>query len=257
MKYSCIVVDDHLMQRDILEMDLQKTGMLNVVATCANGQEAAKALMEHEIDIVFSDIDMPVLSGLELLKSLRHAPVFVFITAHAEYAVESYNLDVVDFMVKPVSFERLFRSVQKAVEYLELKKMAAQDKVSDFTETTDDTVQQGEDCFFIRENHNLVKLKFEEVAYIESMGNFSRIFTMHDKKHMTLVGLKNLEQALPAAVFTRVHKQYLINHTHVNVIGQGDVTLADKYTVPVGLSYRQALLDRVTGNNKTVTRFSG
>ncbi|MES2689785.1 MAG: LytTR family DNA-binding domain-containing protein [Bacteroidota bacterium] len=255
MKYRCIVVDDHLMQRDTLEMELEKTRLLEVVATCANGLEAAQVLADQDIDIVFSDIDMPAMSGLELLKSLKKAPVFVFITAHAEYAVESYNLDVVDFMVKPVPFERLFRSVHKAIEYLDIKKQLAQKQYNE--EDANATLQEGNDFFFIRENHNLVKLKFEDVAYIESMGHFSRIYTLNDKKHVTLVSLKNLEQALPASSFIRVHKQHLVNYRHINVIGQGDVTLADKYTVPVGLAYRQALVDLVVGNNKTITRFSG
>lgn len=255
MNYKCIIVEDHAIQRDVLEMDLQKTGLLDVVATCANGLEALKALKENEADIIFSDIDMPGLSGLELLRSLKHAPVFVFITSHPEHAVESFDLDVVDFVVKPASFDRILKTVNKAIEYLDLKKLAEQKRSRGFTKlSSGNALKDDDDHFFIRENYLLVKLKFQDVAYIESMGHFSQIFTLENKKHITLVGLKQLEQTLPASIFKRVHRQYMVNHHHINTIDEGELMVARKYTVPIGLSYRQGLLDEVVGN-KTITRF--
>lgn len=256
MKYKCIIVEDHTLQRDALEMDLLKTGLLEVVATCSNGLEAVKAMKEIEPDIVFSDIDMPGLSGLELLRSLKHPPVFVFITSHPEYAVESFDLDVVDFVMKPASFDRILKAVNKAIEYLDLKKLAEQKKSRGFTKlSSGNKLKDEDDHFFIRENYSLVKLKFKDVVYIESMGHFSQIFTLADQKHITLVGLKQLEQTLPSSVFKRVHRQYMVNHMHINTIDEGELMVARKYTIPIGLSYKQTLLDEVVGN-KTITRFN-
>ena len=189
IKYRCLIAEDNLLERDLLEMYLRRIPQLEIAAMCENGLEAQQALASQDIDLVFSDIDMPVLDGFGLLRTLKKAPVFIFISSHSEYAVESYNLDVVDFMTKPVSFERLLKSVNKAIEYAELKTNALQKQLS--------ITLEKENYFFIRESGDLVKLHFEEVAYMESMGDFSKIYSLQDKKHITLVNLKNLELQLP------------------------------------------------------------
>ncbi len=245
MKYNCLIADDNLLERDALEMHLKKMPQLEITAICENGLEALTAISAGDIDIVFSDIEMPELSGFGVLKSLKKAPVFVFISSHGEFAIESYNLDVIDFIVKPVTFERLLKAVNKAVEYLELKSSAP-------------TAQQGsvaenESYFFIRESNDLVKMMYDEVAYIESMGDFSKIYTVKDKRHITLVSLKNLELQLPAGHFTRIHKQFIINHHHLTAVSGDEVKIADKFLVPISQSLRQDLLDKVV-NKKIVTR---
>lgn len=245
-KYKCIIADDNLLERDALAMHLGKLEQLDIVATCEDGHEALKILQnDNDIDIVFSDVEMPDLSGFELLKSLKNAPVFIFISSHGEFAIESYNLDVVDFVVKPVTFPRLLKAVSKAVDYIELKRNAAphQQAASSPAET----------YFFIRESNDLVKLAYNDVAYIESMGDFSKIFTIDDHKHITLVSLKNLELQLPAEHFTRIHKQYIINHHHISAITADEVKIAAKYPVPLSQSMRQDLLDKVV-TAKVVTR---
>lgn len=244
--YRCLIVDDNMMERDILEMFLAKIPGMEVVSVCENGLEALEAISVQEPDIVFSDIEMPDLTGFGLLKSLKHAPVFVFISSHGEYALESYNLDVIDFMVKPVTFERLLRAVNKATEYIQLKKAAADQPPLD-------TYTGRDDHFFIRESNDLVKLLYADVAYIESMGNFSKIFTTKDKRHITLVNLKNLEAQLPASCFTRIHKQYIINHDHISAISAEEIRVADKFVLPLSQSFRQELMDKVVNRN-IVTR---
>lgn len=246
--YRCLVVDDNMMEREAVELYLGKIPQVTVVATCENGLEALRVLKEREIDLVFSDIEMPELTGFNLLKTIKNPPVFVFISSHGEYALESYNLDVVDFMVKPVSFERMLRAVNKAIEYIELKRNAQPQPGQE--------IQAGKgDHFFIRESNDLVKLMYAEVAYIESMGNFSKIFTVNDKRHITLVNLKNLEAQLPELHFTRVHKQYLINHDHISAISAEEIKIADKFVLPLSPMLRQQLLDKVVNQN-IVTRSS-
>ncbi len=244
-KYKCIIADDNILERDLLEMHVSKMPQLEIVASVADGFEAQQVLANTEVDIVFSDIDMPLLNGFGLVKSLKKPPVVIFISSHAEYAVESYNLDVIDFVVKPVTFERILKSVTKAIEYIELKNAAPTRQVS--------MTLEKENYFFIRESNDLVKLHFEEVAYIESMGDFSKIFTLQDKRHITLVSLKNLEVQLPTEYFTRVHKSFIINHDHITAISNDEMVIATKFTLPLSPSYRQGLLDKVV-NKKIVTR---
>lgn len=244
-KYTCLIVDDNILERDLLEMHLSKMPQLEIVNALSDGFEAQQFLSKEEVDFVFSDIDMPMLNGLSLLKALKKPPVFIFISSHPEYAVESYNLDVIDFIVKPVTFDRLLKAVNKATEYMELKDASS-------ARPAPATVEK-EHYFFIKESSDLVKLEFENVAYIESMGDFSKIFTINDKKHITLVNLKNLEVQLPAEFFTRVHKQYIINHHHLSAISNDELTIADKFLISVSPTYRQILLEKVV-NKKIVTR---
>ncbi len=244
-KYKCLIADDSEMERDVMQMHLEKIAQLDIVALCENGLIAQQVLSSHEIDIVFSDIDMPELSGIGLLKSLKKPPVFIFVSSHPEYAVESYNLDVIDFVVKPVTLERILKAANKAIEYLELKNHSGSKHES--------AILEDDDYFFIRESNDLVKLHFEEVAYIESMGDFSKIFTVDDKRHITLVSLKNLEMQLPATCFTRIHKQYIVNHNHISAISVDELIVNNKYNLPLSQSLRQGLLDKVV-SNKIVTR---
>ncbi len=247
-RYKCLIAGDNLLERDLLEMHLGKMPQLDVIASCADGFEAQQFLSQNNVDIVFSDIDMPLLDGFSLIKTIKKTPVFIFISAHSEYAVESYNLDVIDFVAKPATFERLLKSVTKAVEYLELKQSTSTRHVA--------MTLEKENYFFIRESNDLVKIHFEEVAYIESMGDFSKIFTLNDKRHITLVSLKNLDTQLPSEYFTRTHKSYIINHDHISSISNDEIIIGNKHTLPLSPSFRQLLLDKVV-NKKIVTRHIG
>jgi len=253
MTYSCIIADDSAIERDKLEILLRKIERIHIVAVCANGIEVSNWLSKQPVDIVFSDIDMPELSGIGLLKSLKQPPVFIFFTGHSEYAVESFELDVVDFLIKPVTSERLVKAANKAIEYLDLKKnnTAAQVISADNGEVP---LNISDSYFFIKDTPGLIKVKFEEVVYIESMGNFASIHTLKGKKHVALATLKKFESILPVSVFTRTHKQYMINHHHIVNISTQDVLLEGGHTIPVSLSHRQALLDKVV-NKKLITRF--
>ena len=250
--YNCLIADDSIMERDIMEMLVSKIERLKIAAVCENGLKARQVLTSQPIDVVFSDIDMPELSGISLLKSLpaghsgvNNTPIFIFVSSHPEHAIEGYNLDVIDFIVKPVTLERVFKAAHKAVEYLDLKNPVQAKKVQ--------ATLEDDDYFFIRESNDLVKLHFEQVAYIESMGDFSKIFTLDDKRHITLVSLKNLEMQLPASSFIRIHKQYIVNHHHISAISADEMVVNNKYTLPLSQALKQALLDNVV-NKKMVTR---
>lgn len=244
ISYKCLIVDDNEIERDAIEMYLRKINRLEIKAICSNGIEAAHVLVNQQIDIVFSDIDMPDLSGHGLLKSLSTPPIFIFITSFSEYAAESFNLDALDFVVKPATFERLLKASNKAIEYLDLKKTALAS--TGYVNNEDDTA----DYFYIKETKGFTRLNYTDVIYIESMGDFSKIFTA-DNKHITLVNLKNLERQLPS-FFIRVHKQYIINLNHINTVTSNEILLNHNYVVPVSLLNKQDLMEKIT--NKTISR---
>lgn len=253
LQYKCIIADDNLLDRDVLEMYISKINLLKIEAVCSDGLMAAAALQEHEIDIVFSDIDMPNLTGLELLQSLKTAPVFIFISSYAEHAAESYSLDVIDFVVKPVSLARLMKAANKAIEYIELKKKinSATDNLN--TIPLKENIDFTADHFFIKENYDYIKIAYADVIYIESMGNFSRLHTVQNKKHVTLVSLKNIEAHLSPQNFMRIHKQYIINLKHLESISSnGEVLLQGGHPIPLSNSYKNSLMDIV--NKKTIAR---
>jgi DNA-binding LytR/AlgR family response regulator len=258
MKYKCIIVEDNIIERDALAMKLGRIDSLDIRAVLGDGMEAAEMLKAEEIDIVFSDIDMPDLSGIELLKSLKFPPVFIFISSHSEHAAESFELDVIDFIMKPVKIERLIKATNKAIEYIQAKKkllVEASVKTGvvaspDFVRTID-----AQDYFFIKEKNNHIKLNMGDVLYIESMGDFSKIITTQQKTHFVLISLKYLEKQLPEKLFLRVHKQYIVNILHIHHISASDIRLSSNDLIPISFAYKQLLQDNVI-SKKSLTRFS-
>jgi len=253
-KYSCIVIDDNLIEQDVAAMFLRKISTLEVVAVCSNALEAMDILAKKDIDIVFSDVRMPDISGIGLKKSLQHAPIFVFISGHPDHAVDSFDVDAIDFVVKPVSFDRLLKAANKAIGYYNLKRQSAQAGVKQAEAAQADFASvDAQDYFFIKENDGFKRILASDVLYIESMGDFSKITVISLKYHVILVSLKSLEKQLPAHLFLRVHKQYIVNIPHIISITANDLLLTAKKTVPVSTNYRQLLLEKVVAG-KLLTR---
>ena len=254
MKYKCLIVDDNIIDRDVVEMNLSKIETIVVEGRCSNGLEAAAIILEKKFDIVFSDIDMPDMNGMELLKSLTAPPVFIFISAYSEHAADSYNLDVIDFIVKPVKLARLVKAVNKAIEYIELKKNISTTDANNIFKY-DSLVEKlnVNDHFYIKENYNYIKIANKDVVYIESMGNFSRLHTVDDKKYVTLVGLKNIESQLPLKDFMRVNKQFIINLNHIiSLSSDGDILLNTNAVIPLSTIYKSAFMEII--NKKILIR---
>lgn len=259
MKYNCLIIEDNILERDSLAIKVNKIESLSLKAVLADGLEALTILKQVSIDIVLSDIDMPDLSGIELLKSLKNPPVFIFISSHPEHAAESFNLDVIDYIVKPVKLERLIKAINKAIEYINTKRNVQQVEVSSkqpATQAGNDLIRtiDANEYFFIKENNSHIKLNMGEVLFIESMGDFSKITTIRQKSHMVLISLKNLEKQLPEHLFIRVHKQYIINVLHIRNITVSDIQLSNNVSIPVSSAYKQLLQDKLI-NKKSLTRF--
>lgn len=243
--YRCLIVDDNEIDRNILEMHLRRINELGIASVCSSSIKALRFLLNNKVDIVFSDIKMPELSGIELLRSLPNPPLFIFISSFNEFGFEAYNLSALDYIAKPIVFDRLLKAVNKGIDYLKLKAKADDSKSPLKTEE--------EDYFYFKETRGISKLKFQDVIYIESMGDFSKIFTSTEQ-HVVLVSLKNLDLQLPSHQFVRVHKQYIININHIVTLSTQKCYLNFDFSVPVTTSSRQYLLENAIGKY-TISRF--
>lgn len=255
--YNTLIVDDNLIERDALALHLSNIPNINIVADCQNAIEVIAFLEHNTVDIIFSDIDMPGLSGISLLKSMKKPPVCIFVSSYPEYAAESYNLDVIDYIVKPASYERVFKAIEKATEYIELKKNTkANLETPNLAVTPDEIGAQisTEHFFFIKENNGYTKLNLSDILYIESMGDFSKIHTIAQKKYVVLVGLKHIEKQLSPKLFRRVHKQYMINLLHVNTVNGTEIHMVDKTSIPFSNAFRQNLIETII-EKKLLKRF--
>lgn len=234
MKYQCVIVEDNAVERDLLEVLLGKIDEFEIAGIFENGLLALKFLQQYPVDIAFTDVDMPELSGIGLLKSLRNPPLFIFTSSYSEYAADGYELDVVDFIRKPVTPERVFRAAGKALERVKLLKPAAD--------------QSADDMLIVRTSEGINKLVPNSIAYAESKSNYSLLYLTDDSSLMVLIALKQLEEQLPQGQFLRIHKNYLVNWNLAGLIRKESVLLAGKYEVPIGDSYRRELADKIAAH---------
>ena len=229
MKYHCIIVDDELPARKLLSDYVSKVGDLQLAGVCRNGLEARKFLEENPVDILILDIRMPLMTGIDLLKGLVEQPVTILCTAYEQYAVKGYELNVIDYLVKPVPFDRFKKAIDKAIEYLEVLRVPT-GKI------------QPKDYFFIKTDTRIVKFMFSEISAIEAQGEYVRIIAS-DKKVMSLVSLTNVANVLPDD-FIRIHRSYIINMRHIDEVKTNEVIIG-KEIYPISRNYRSTFFDKL------------
>jgi DNA-binding LytR/AlgR family response regulator len=213
---KCLIIDDEPLARDILESYCKEHSQLQLVGTCKNALDA-KALMETEaVDLLFLDINMPELSGLNFYKTLIHKPKVIFTTAYAEYAVEGFELEAVDYLLKPFSFERFEKAVNKLSTYA-----------------------SPQNYLLLKADKRTHKVDYEKISYFESMGDYVKVILSEGKNLIINETLKNLDQQLPEA-FIRVHRSYIIAIQQIQFLEGNQVKVVDKM-IPIGQAYRQNL----------------
>jgi DNA-binding LytR/AlgR family response regulator len=231
-----IIVDDEPLALDVLEALLSNLPNIEMVARCENAFEANAALQKDKIDLMFLDIQMPQMTGVEFLKSLAHPPMVIFTTAFPEYAVEGFELNAVDYLVKPVSMERLMKAVNKVAE----KIVGQQD---------DDDLPSSDTYFFVKADKKLVKVNFEDVLYIEGLKDYVIIKT-EEGRVITLQTMKSLEDKLPDTIFRRIHRSYIVNMKKIIALDGNVVEVKEKSAIkalPIGKNYRDELHDAISG----------
>lgn len=233
MKLKCLIVDDEHLARKLLEDYLGKMTGVELVGVCKNAMEAMQVIRDKEVDLMFLDIQMPDLTGLDLLRTMKVRPAVIFTTAYSEYALQGYELDVVDYLLKPISFERFVQAVNKASELISLRQKA-------------ETKSNETDHLIVKADHKLVRIKLEDILYIEGLREYVSIYTK-EKRVITLEAMKNLEDILPANKFLRTHRSYIVSINHAEAMNGNNVEINGKL-IPVGKTYRDEVLRRFSEN---------
>jgi DNA-binding LytR/AlgR family response regulator len=233
MKLSCLIIDDEPVARKGLEEYIAGIDFLQRVASCENALKASRYLNEQRIDLIYLDIQMPRLSGIDFLKTLGHPPLTIFTTAFTDYAIEGYTLDVIDYLVKPITFERFLKASQKALEYFQLK-YRAENNAADM------------DYFFVRCDSKFEKVFFRDVSYVEALQNYA-IIHIAGRKLITYITLTSLENQLPKDRFLKVHKSFLVSVPHIQAI-EGQEIIIDKARIPISRNLRDDVIQQILGN---------
>lgn len=231
-----LIVDDEHPARKLLAAYLGKLPEMALVGQCKNALEALSHLQQEEVDLMFLDIQMPNLSGLELLRTLKRPPMVVFTTAYAAHAVTGFELDAVDYLVKPFSFERFVQAVNKASELHRLR-------LQPVSNTASPTPEVLQDHFFVKADYKLVKLYYADILYIEGMREYIAIHTQK-KRHIVYQTMKYMEALLPSASFARIHKSYIVALPNIRSVYGNTIELDDK-ELPIGKSYKADFMKRI------------
>ncbi|TDG35954.1 response regulator transcription factor [Pedobacter changchengzhani] len=227
--YNCIILDDDEIDQLMTTSFIKRIPSINIVAVCCSADEAFKILDDNHIDILFLDIDMPDTNGLEFRKRAMQIPVCIYISAHSEFAVESFELDTLDFLVKPLKFDRFERAITRINDYFEMK-----EKVALFES------EIGGDTIFIKDGHHQTKIKLHEILYLEALKDYTKIVT-ENKKHCVLTSLGNLLKEESFKNFIRIHRSYATQKMFVDTIQSFDVILKNKTALPIGRSFKDNL----------------
>lgn len=236
--YNCIIVDDETLAQELIETHLSKIPSINIVAKCHTAMEALQILNEHSIDIMFLDIEMPDLTGIEFLKSLKHAPYTIFTTAYSEYALESYEFNVVDYLLKPVRFDRFFKAIDKVLTLL--KATESEDKSSPVKTQSDDYI-------FVKSDYKAVKIHLNDIVYIEGMQKYVK-FHLTNKKVTTLMSLTSLEDILPFTEFFRCQKSFIVKLSKIEGIEGNLLVMTSGFKVPVSKNLKHELIQIIDKN---------
>lgn len=231
MKYKCVIVDDEELARGLIKNHLSKLDDFELVTSCSSAIEASKVLKNKKIDLLFLDIEMPVLKGTDFFKNLTHKPKVIFTTAYRDFAVEGFELNAIDYLLKPISFARFFKAIEKYLEQSHLAIPAAE--MSEQTKI---------DSVFVRKERKQVKIFFSDILYVESVKDYIKIVT-HDDDHLTKQSLTSFLEDLDNR-FMRAHRSYLVNLDKITAYTNQDIEIG-KVELPIGESYRLSVMERL------------
>ncbi len=236
MKIRCLVIDDERLARDYIKNYISKIPELELLGDFNSPLKATELIKSGKVDLLFLDIQMPDITGVEFMKSLNKKPEVIFTTAFQEYALEGFNLSAVDYLLKPFSFERFFQAVNKVIDKFEIKS-----EVSDTESLPLQTQTSYSDNYLtIRADRKFYKINFNELKYIEGQKAYVTFYA-NNRKITALASLKELEEALPKSLFIRIHKSYIVAISEINSL-EGNMIEVDGTQLPVGKSYKEAVL---------------
>ena len=227
-KVRCIIIEDDELDRKTNEYFVEQISFLQLIGSYENVLEGFTSLKNSDIQLILMDIDMPLLNGLDFFKSLTKPPLCIFITAHPEYAVEGFESHALDYIVKPLRFERFEQAVERVKEYLEIKEKAV---LYD--------IEFGTNVLSFKEGTSTIHLRFSDILYMEALGDYTKIIT-HKKKYLTLQNLKTFIEKLPESKFLRIHRSFAVALDKVNTLKDNELVL-DNIKLPVGKTFRRTV----------------
>ncbi len=233
---SCLVVDDEELARVLLAHYIEKTPSLQLIDTCSNALRAMSILHQRPVDLLFLDIQMPDLTGLDLLKALLHKPVVIFTTAYEQYAVEGYEMEAADYLLKPFSYERFTQAVARAMAQIKLRNL--QNPASKAVE-----LSAAKDYLLVKAEHRTHRIRFDDIRYIQGMREYVA-FHLSEGRLLSLLSLKHLEEVLPADRFIRIHKSYIVAIRHIEIVEEEHLYVSGQ-CLPVGPNYAEELRKRL------------
>ena len=229
---KCLIVDDEPLAIELIKDHIERIPQLEIAATCQNALEAFEVLKKESIDLMFLDIQMPMLTGMEFVKSLQHPPSIIFTTAYRQYAVESYELDVVDYLLKPITFTRFFKAINKYFNTLNPNANTPQ--------VAPIATPIPEAYIYVNANRKHIKVFFKDILFVESLKDYIRIHT-DEKSIVTKDKISEFETKLPDS-FLRVHRSFIVNTEKITAFTANDIEIA-KHEIPIGISYKQQVFD--------------
>ena len=245
---KCIAIDDEPLALRQLKSYIEKIPYLELTATCNNALEAQQLLASQHVDLIFVDINMPDLSGVEFVRSLVDRPMVIFTTAYSEYAVEGFKLDAVDYLLKPFSFAAFSRSAGKANSLYELR----HNQRAGEPEATPEALPKDKEYISVKADYKVSLVKISNIVYLESEGEYVRMHLDDGTTITTLFRLKNMEAALPSDMFMRVHRSYIVNLRCIKGYVRGRVFLSDTEYVPIGENYKESFQHYIESNFKNL-----
>jgi len=227
---NCIIVDDEPLAREEMKNLIEEISSIQIVGTFSNAISALECIKTNSVDLLFLDIEMPTVNGLDFAQSLPNDKLVILTTAYAQYALKSYELDAIDYLLKPINKDRLAKAIDKAIAYKKL--LALKEKAS-------------EDALFIKSDRKYYKIAFTDIRFIEALKDYVVIYTRNNKL-ITAMNLKTIHQKLPVSLFARTSKSYLINLSFIDSFDNHTVYI-DKFEIPIGEIYREAFFKQYTG----------
>ena len=233
---KCLIVDDEPLARKLIAGHVEKLPDWSIVAQCKNAVEAYEIIVKEKVDVLFLDINMPVITGVDFYRSLKNPPFLVFTTAYPEYAVEGFELEAVDYLVKPVTFDRFLKAAERIHD-----KILAKNKIDDPVIRVDPV--EPADHIFIKHFSKLVKVFFDEILYLEAQKDFVK-FVLKSNELLAGMSMKEAEDALPSSKFLRVHRSFIVSVKAITAMFGNTIEIG-KFQVPIGANYKEAVLERV------------
>lgn len=228
-KVRCLIVDDETLAVDIIAEYISRIDKLELTGTCNNALEALQFMNEHPIDLLFLDIQMPGLTGLELLKSITTKPEVILTTAYTEYALEGFELEALDYLVKPIPFERFIKAINRYFKQHQQQELPAQTDSNDYQHS----------FIFVKSDKMMVKVMLHQITHIESIRNYVSIYLLDGREIKTLITISNIEEKLPTLHFMRIHRSFIVSLDKIDSYMGGSVKVANE-TIPIGRNYKEA-----------------